>query len=749
MPLDIQRFIQRFIEEARDQLQQVNQGLDQLQPGAVDSEQIHRLFRALHTLKGSSRMLKLLPLTHLAHSGEDLLSALREPDAVLDAQALDLLYQVHDGLQQLVEQLAQEPDPSLLPEADEALCRALTEAAQAVQRQGAEMSSEAVAPEAVAEAEAFAPAQALASLTASQPSPTMPQPRQQAAAVIDEVRPELQTSTSVRVSLERLDELLQKLGEVVQCQAAFPVMLRQMKPLQQQTLAALPPELSQAWVQHQREWRDRVAAQSQLMEDLYDQLLQLRMLPLSQVFDPAARLVREQARALGKQAQCHIEGAQLELDRQLIDQLADPLVHLLSNALDHGIETPEVRLAAGKPAQGHIQLEAQQDGHWAVIRLSDDGAGIDPQRVAEKARHKKLVTAEELATMSEAEMMQLIFTPGFSTSELITEFSGRGVGLDVVRRKVQDDLKGTLQITSQVGQGTCFTLRLPLSLARMRVLLVACQGRLFGFGAQYVVELLRTRSEDLLDFAQGPAVVVHNEFVPCIPLSQLLGLGQPKRTSSSLLLLIIKLQHSKLALEIDALVDEKDLLIEPLPPLLRAGEKLVTGLVHYGKDELVSLLHPPRLMATFRQQRQTPRPRAEAPTSAKRILVVDDSLSTREIERDLLQAWGYQVVLAEQGAEGLEKAQQQVFDAVITDVEMPIMDGFSLTAALRQLEAYQHCPILILTSREKEEDKRRGLEVGADAYLVKGSFDQSSLIDTLQLLLGDATGAETPLVPQR
>uniref|UniRef100_UPI003A879443 hybrid sensor histidine kinase/response regulator n=1 Tax=Marinospirillum sp. TaxID=2183934 RepID=UPI003A879443 len=483
---------------------------------------------------------------------------------------------------------------------------------------------------------------------------------------------------------------------------------------------------------------DRVLMQGALMEDLYDQLLQLRMLPLSQVFDPAARLVREQARALGKQAQCHIEGAQLELDRQLIDHLADPLVHLLRNALDHGLESPSVRLQAGKPAQGSIHLQAWQDGHWALIRLRDDGAGINPQRIAEKALHKQLISAEELATMSEAEMIQLIFTAGFSTSEMITEFSGRGVGLDVVRRKVQDDLKGTLQVTSELGQGTCFTLRLPLSLARMRVLLVACQGRILGFGAQYVAELIRPQTGAQLDFSHGRALIVRNEFVPCLSLSQLIGWGTPKPSTSPSLWLILKLQHTKLALEIDDLVDEQDLLIEPLPPLLRTSQ-LVAGLVHYGKDELISLLHPPALLAAFQQQRQPSHTRAARPRT-QRILVVDDSRNTREIERDLLQASGYQVVLAEQGAEGLEKARQQVFDAVITDVEMPVMDGFSLTAALRQLEAYQHCPIIILTSREKEEDKRRGLEVGADAYLVKGSFDQSSLVDTLQLLLGDALG---------
>jgi two-component system chemotaxis sensor kinase CheA len=370
---------------------------------------------------------------------------------------------------------------------------------------------------------------------------------------------------------------------------------------------------------------------------------------------------------------------------------------------------------------------------------------VDLDAIRNKALSKQLLTAEALESLTEQEVRDLIFLPGFSTSAMITDLSGRGVGMDVVKRTVIDNLQGTISIESRAGEGARFTLRLPLSLAMMRVLLVRVSGQLLGFTAQYVAELVSVPRSKMVEVADRSAVIVRNEFVPVMKLSELVDLPpmpvtpkHPARSEPDVLLLITRLHHEKLALEIDELIDERDLVIKQLPPHLRAST-LISGMVTTGHNHLVSLLHVPHLMTLSKRTRSLRPDREQAESGREklrqRILVVDDSLNTREIERDVLEAWGYQVTLAENGQDGLDKALAEDFDAILTDVEMPVMDGFTLTARLRQEARYQHKPIIIITSREKESDRRRGIQVGADAYIVKGSFDQSSLVDTLRVLL--------------
>lgn len=710
MALDIKKFLLRFIDEAREHLRLLNEGVAQLEQGQADAELINSLFRAAHTLKGSSKMLKLIAVTETAHSLEDLLSAVREGRLSVKGFAhAPLLYQAIDTLSALVERLAETLDGQSLPATDSRLCQALTAAAT-----GGAPSAE---PEPEAEPEA--------SDAALSPSlPEVPAAR-------------LKTGESVRIPLERLDELINLMGEVVSSHTHLRALAADLKMLQ-----ARSPDMqaSDALSRFNRGFRDSVQQQESLMLELHDRALQLRMLPLSTLFDSAGRLVRETARSLGKQVEFRVQGGEIELDRQMIDQLADPLVHLLRNAMDHGLESTEERIAQGKPEQGRVSLRAWQDGSWAVIEISDDGRGIALDAVREKVLRKELMSEEELLALNEQEQMELIFLPGFSTSAMITELSGRGVGLDVVRTAVVGQLQGLIQIHSRPGEGACFRLRLPLSLAVMRVLLVKAAGHVLGFTAQYVSELIQVPKHALRQVAERNAIILRNEFVPVLRLDELIELParavlERRQPQDELRLLIAQVQQEKLALVIDELVDERDLVIKQLPEHLRQ-QPLIAGMVSSGHNELVSLLHVPRLLEMARRRRSSAASRPATSQQQQRILVVDDSLNTREIEKDVLEAWGYQVTLAENGQEGLRKALAEEFDAVLTDVEMPVMDGFTLTARLRQEERYRNRPIVIITSREKESDRRRGIEVGADAYIVKGSFDQSSLVETLRVLLG-------------
>ena len=719
MAIDIRKFIGRFVEEARDHLARLGEGLAALDAGRADPEGVNALFRSAHTIKGSSRMLRLASITEIAHRLEDVLGAMRDGSLAYSAPLGQLLYRALDQLADLVDRLAQGGDGASLPAPDGALCQALAQAA---------------GPAAPGEEAPAAPAEPIESAEPPAAAVAAPEPR-------------LQAAETVRVRLSKLDELIKLMGEVVSSHARMRERLADIHALERSLAASLGDGAAQGLRQFARLLKDDVQAQEALMDELHDKTLLMRMLPLAIVLEPAARLVRELARSVGKQVECSIGGTEIELDRQLIDKLSDPIIHLIRNAIDHGIELPAARAAVGKPAQGRLRLSARQDGGWVVIEVADDGGGIPVAAVREKAVKKGLLSAEKAAALTDQEAIDLIFLPGFSTSSIITDLSGRGVGMDVVRQTVLDELQGAVGIETRPGQGTTFSLRLPMSLAMMRVLLVQAHGLPWGFTAQHVVELQRVPAQALMQVAERQVVIVRNEFVPVVPLAELLRVPAPAAPAGGpgaqerhpgLLLVVLQVRSEKIAVQVDGLLDERDMVIKPLPPHLRKLP-LVSGMVITGRNEMVNVLHAPALLEQARRLRgQGVQAGAAAHASATpyRVLVVDDSLNTREIEKDVLQAYGYHVTLAEDGVDGLRKAMEGEFDAILTDVEMPHMDGFTLTARLREEDRYRDTPIVIITSREKEEDKRRGMQVGADAYIVKGDFDQNNLVETLRTLLG-------------
>lgn len=719
MAIDLTKFVVRFIEEARDHLRRLTEGLSAIEQGDASHDQIHVLFRSAHTIKGSSRMLKLMSLSELAHRLEDVLAALRDQQLLFSPALLVSLHQAVDGLSSMVDQLDQHKDPAQLPAADALLMASLT-ALLANELVSVSAPSRDVMP--ASETQALAPV--------TVPSQPMPM-------TSDLPQAKLKTADTVRVRLTKLDDLLALMGEMVSSHSRLRQRLYDAQQLSVSSRWSVSDQ--QAFYNFRQLLKEDVQHQEQQMSELLDKALLMRMLPLAIVFEPASRLVRELGQSVGKALSCVIQGAEIELDRQLIDRLSDPIIHLIRNAIDHGIELPEQRLARGKPAQGKISLSARQDAGWVVIEVADDGAGIVLSSVLDKAIRKELTTAEQAKRLSEPEIIDFIFVPGFSTSPLITDLSGRGVGMDVVKSIIVDELQGRISVETTPHQGCTFQLRLPLSLAVMRVLTVTAAGRPWGFAAQYVSELLRTEPASLLNIAERQVMILRNEFVPVVELAALLELPRvPASVVENLLILVVQLGHEKLALVVDELLDERDLVIKPMPSHLRFNQR-VSGLVVTGDNHLVNVLHAPALFALAQSSRRQVFVASEQDALdlpiAKHVLVVDDSLNTREIEKDVLEAHGYQVTLAEDGVDALRKAGEFEFDAILTDVEMPHMDGFTLTAQLRQDERYRYKPIMIITSREKEADKRRGMQVGADAYIVKGDFDQSNLVATLQALL--------------
>lgn len=714
MALDPKRFIGMFVADSRDNLTRLGDGLAALGRTPTDSETVNGLFRAAHTIKGSARMLKLTTVTDTSHMLEEVLGALREGSISVTPPLLSLLSRSIDALASLVEVVA---DGGQLPPPDAQLCAALGAAAlgktldHPVDEKPKEESFSAVDVMGDGEPESETPS--------------------------SEIR--LKTPDTVRVQLAKLDALVKMMGELTSSHNRLLRRLDDVCEAERRLSAKQGVEDHRHWLRgFVGDLRNDTLAQGLLMTELGASALSMRMLPLAWAFDPAARMVRDLGRSLGKPVECVVSGAEIELDRQMIDRLSDPLVHILRNCVDHGIEQKEARQAAGKSPQGRISLAARQDGSAVVIEVSDDGGGIALDRIRAKVVQRGLLDAERTAALSEAEVVEMIFLPGFSTSPIITDLSGRGVGMDVVKKTIVDELRGTVSVDSRSGLGTLFQLRLPVSLAMMRVLICETSMIAFGFTAQYVTELVRVSNDELRELAGGQAMVLRNEFVHLVSLAKLLGLpGAVAPYGTDILAVVVHAGSGKLGLVIDALRDERDMVIKPLPPHL-ASLSLVSGIVVSGDDELVTILHVPRLIEMARMQRGDALIASPVSTASRnaRILVVDDSLNTREIEKEVLESHGFTVTLAEDGLDGWQKAMAGDFDAILTDVEMPGLDGFGLTRKLRGHNKYLNTPIIIITSRDKEDDKRRGIEVGADAYIVKGDFNQTGLVDTLRSLLG-------------
>ncbi len=486
-----------------------------------------------------------------------------------------------------------------------------------------------------------------------------------------------------------------------------------------------------------RAMSDASLLQDHLVGDLQGTSLRMRMQPLSTVFDPLRRTVRDLAHEHDKDIDFVVDGGDTELDRKIIDRIGDSLMHMIRNSLDHGLESAAERIAAGKPPKGTITLTAFYDSGCVTISLSDDGRGLSTDRIREKALAKRLFEPETLAGMSRAEITNLIFMPGFSTSPIITDLSGRGVGMDVVRKSIVDELKGTIAIETREGNGTTFLLRLPPNLAVFPLFLLSVNGRICALPATSMVEMLSIQRGEIIEIVNKRAIRLREQIIPVENLAALLKLTKEAATEAGeALIVIIRDGEEKLGLEVDEIIGREEMVVKPLPPHLQEL-RMVSGVTIGERDSIINVLHVPELI---RQAHEIAEPGRLRPAAKENrlvtVLVVDDSINTREIEKSILEAYGYSVVTAEDGQDALEKTRDTLYDLVITDVEMPRLDGFSFTERLRADDRYRHVPIIIVTSREKDEDKRRGIQVGANAYIVKGAFDQSNLIDTVRSLIG-------------
>ncbi|HWQ14286.1 MAG TPA: hybrid sensor histidine kinase/response regulator [Roseiflexaceae bacterium] len=754
--MDLSSFYIQFRDETAENLRIYTQGLMAIESLGPDGEgrraEIDAVFRAMHTIKGSARLLGFEAIGRIAHTCEHILGAIREGRREMDRALTDDLLKGGDAILELVS-AAVEGRPSAVDV--DALATRLG--------RGLPKDPENQPPP----------------LTLVPPTDngdvqhgTVTLPETTAAPALSTQHPppgtRSRTRQTVRVRVDRLDKLLNLAGELTVGRQSHAVHLQALQELadlvghQERALLTLESDLRRLrFSQGQRESLDAhingmlnvgeragriiktqlerfgqyAAAAAQLVEDLEQEVMAVRLLPISTLFANLPRAVRELARDLGREVQLALSGEATELDRKVIEALGDPLTHLLRNALDHGIEPPDERERAGKPRQGTLEVAARALGSTAQITIRDDGRGMDPQQLREAAVRKGLLTADAAALLGDHEAIELIFTPGFSTAQLITDVSGRGVGMDVVRTNIVE-LGGQVQIESTAGVGTTITLVLPLTLVTTRVLLVEAGGQLFGVPASGCQGSVWVYPEKIRT-VEGRAMIDHEgSLAPVVRLDGLLELGEPRPLGSRRVpALLIGAARRPLALIVDRMLDEREVVVKPLGPLMEK-QRRYSGAIQLGDGRLALLLNP---LALAQMTRGTALAATTARDGAARrhhLLVTDDSFATRELIRSILQSAGYDVTTAVDGLDALDKLKAASYDLVVSDVEMPRVDGFTLTSRIRSEIGRADLPVIIMTSLASEQHRRRGLEVGAQAYIVKSQFNQSNLLETIRQLLG-------------
>lgn len=505
---------------------------------------------------------------------------------------------------------------------------------------------------------------------------------------------------------------------------------------------ALRLESLQAKLNHLRGGAYEDSARLDFIADqLENGIRTLRLLPMSTLFGLFPRLVHDLSQDQHKEVELIVEGGETVADKHVLEEMKDPLMHMLRNAIDHGIELPEQREQAGKPRGGTIHVKASQTPASIVIEVGDDGRGLDLDAIKRTALKHGMYREDELATMSVAQVQSLILAPGFSTSSFVTDVSGRGVGLDVVRNNVEQ-LKGTLQIESDPGRGLTLRAQLPVTLATVRVLIIAANGRRFALPVEHVQFSRKVPLDALYTMEGRQTLSLDGQAISVAWLLELLDIATPVPKAPShgskpvSVCVVLTVGEERFGLMVDELFDELEVVLKPQAKLLKRVRN-ISGATILETGEVCMVLNPYDLLKTLRKHSHAaiPAVTTEAAVKKKVLLLAEDSITTRTQEKRILEGAGYEVVTAVDGADAYNKLGTRAFDALISDINMPNMTGLALTEKIRTDKKYAELPIILVTSLSSEEDQRRGLEAGANAYIAKPSFDQQVLLECLSRLI--------------
>jgi two-component system chemotaxis sensor kinase CheA len=789
---DRSAFVAKFQEEAADLLQRLNEGVITLEAQPDDKPLIDQMLRDAHTLKGASRMVGLIDIANVAHRLEDIMVKIRDGDLAYTPKMSDDFFEALDAIMYLVENGGENTDDALDLEALQVKLSAVagngeaaTAAAGATEAPSSNSASPAEPSNATAdatveeeEAEATDEDGSEAEETAAEADQTADEgdaashgDKNAKPGATGSAAAELRakTQTTIRIRTEQVDRLLNLISETVIAQIKSEQRLSELR-LQGNGLAEtwsawlrLRAELSAVVDSDQmtaletalnavdsllvdsrrmantfvKDYGEDVSRAGVVVNDLQEQAMALRMLPANTIFQTFPRAMRDLAKQFSKEIDLIIEGGETELDKKVLEEINDPLIHIMRNAVDHGIEDPATRKKRGKPAAGTVRLSARQEGDRIIIEIADDGGGIDPEKVKAAAIRKGYVTESEARSMSDREAIYLIFEAGFSTAAIITEISGRGVGMDVVREFVVEKLKGSIDVQSELGLGTTFKMAIPLTLAIIRALLLNCGEQVFALPTSSVEETLRVDPTEILK-AEGREVIRRQRrTIPVVRLASILDVAETEQESAKVPIVTIGFSGQRMGFIVNGFIGEQQIVIKPLGSHLQKVDN-IAGVTVLGAGEIVPILNVPDLMTNARMragQRMGPIMREEH-EGARRVLICEDSFTTRELERSIFEAAGYDVETAVDGQEGLTMLREGVqVDAVITDVQMPRMTGFQLTRAIKSDNQLKEIPVVIVTSLERDEEKAEGIQAGADAYITKSVFNQDTLLDTVERLI--------------
>jgi two-component system sensor histidine kinase and response regulator WspE len=753
-----QSLFRLFREDADAQLGAIQEGMLGLDENHQRLHLIEPLMRAAHSLKGAARVVRLTPIVDLTHALEDVFVAAQRRQLIIDRAVMDTLFTAVDRLAAGVR--ATVLDPAVLVETQGALFRTATDRVRGLL---AGARPEAARPEAARpEADGWRPEAGSADGWRPEPGTSDLGPdtgrTRGAVAVEDRV---------VRVAAEMADRLVGLASEsVVEAQRVRPAvsMLTSLRMKQSETAdavgallaslgsAARNPVIGRLLVDlaaNVSECQQMVIAASELLDEhgrrssevagrLYNDVLESRMRPLRDRTRSLRRMVRDVARQLGRDVVFEASGEHTLVDRDVLEKLEAPLGHLLRNALSHGIEPPTVRLQRGKPASGRVQLAATQSRGLLRIDVRDDGEGVDVERVKQTAVARGLVQEGRAASLSTAEILQFLFVPGFSTAGQISDVSGRGVGLDVVRTTLEE-LGGSVRVLSVPGEGTTFRLEAPLTRAVVRCILVQIDGETFALPLGRVDRVMQLVREDLRELEGRQYVEVEGENVCLLAARDVLDLGGIHPHGAGFPAIVLSGAEGRCAVVVERFLGEEDLVFRHLDPRL-GGVRDVSGVSTLTDGTLVLILDVDDMLRSVESLLADRKPthvaRADAPP-VKRVLVVDDSITVREAERQLLDVVGYEVDVAFDGVDAWNTVRARRYDLVITDIDMPRMNGLDLVRQMKADESLRAIPVVVVSYKDRDEDRLRGMRAGADFYFGKGSFDDAALLAVVRDLIGE------------
>ena len=771
---DMQELLEDFLVESFELIEQIDHDLVELESNPDDLELLNRIFRVAHTVKGSSSFLNFDTLTELTHHMEDVLNKARHGELKITADVMDvvlksvdmmkgLLVSIRDNgndsssgidISQICLQLtaisegqshasatpaaapAATPEPAPAPEPAAAdippsaipddidpntlsedqvnaeierllkVRKAEDEARRAAKGSGGGATP--AAPAAPATAPAAAPAAPVADKPAAAAKPAGDGANAPAKAGANA------SDQTIRVEVGRLDYLMNLVGELV---------------LSKNRLLTIYNDVEERYDGEQflEELNQVVSSLSLVTTDVQLAVMKTRMQPVAKVFNKFPRVVRDIGRDLNKQIDLIISGEETELDKSIVEEIGDPLTHIIRNSCDHGIEDPATRKAAGKPEKGTIELKAYNEGNHIVIEIIDDGKGIDADAIRIKAVERGIISENEADTMSNKEIYSIIFRPGFSMAAKVTNISGRGVGMDVVKTNVEK-LHGVIDIDSEVGKGTTLKLKIPLTLAIIQSLLVGTQEEIYAIPLANVNETVRVPVDNIYTIEGKNVLRLRDEVLSLVRLSDLFGVKQVLESGDQTYVVVISVAETKLGIIVDNLIGQEEIVIKSLGSYLANIDGIAGGTIR-GDGRVTLIVDVGVIMDMAKEVKVDIKSSmsAEATQKAKespadyKVLVVDDSKMDRTIISKALAPTGITLIEATNGLEALNiiKSGEHAFDAVLIDIEMPKMDGYTLAGEIRKYSKYRNLPLIAVTSRTSKSDRLRGVEVGMTEYITK------------------------------